>query len=136
MERMSAADLLARTAKRKRGDVEGPIHKAILDYLILVLPIGTPIHHSPNEMNLAGDPRSKAIAQARAKAMGMRPGWPDFEFILGGAFYAIEVKSRDGKQTREQAQVEADIRAAGGRYGVVRSVDGARKLLQSWGVVK
>lgn len=137
MIRMTAAELVAKHAGRKAKprDVEGPIHKAVLNYLILVLPIGTPIHHSPNELNLGGDPKAKAIAQSRSKLLGMRPGWPDLEFILFGCFYALEVKGPDGKQTKEQIQVEADIRAAGGRYAVVRSVDDTKKALQSWGVI-
>lgn len=74
-DRISAAEFRAAYAAKRR-DVEGPIHKAILDYLRLVLP-GAVIHHSANEMDLHADPKSKAIAQSKAKALGMLPGFPD-----------------------------------------------------------
>lgn len=112
-------------------DVEGPIHKAILAYLRAALP-GAVIHHSPNELNLSANPKSKAIAQAKAKAMGMLRGFPDLLVIYCGSVWCIEVKAPKGRISDAQQQVGADIEAMGGRWGIARSVDDARALVEAW----
>ena len=61
-------------------DREGPIHKAILHYLRAQFPSAL-IFHPANELNLRADPKTKAIAQARAKALGMLPGAPDIVML-------------------------------------------------------
>lgn len=81
---------------------EAAIHKAILAYLRLRFPRGLVVHAS-NELNLAADARSKAIAQARAKSLGMMPGWPDLMLLTGdgsgvpgtGEMVAFEVNDRN-----------------------------------------
>lgn len=134
MERMTAADLRASQKKAKRQDVEGPIHVAILEYLAFALPRAE-VHHSPNELNMAGDKKPKAIAQARAKRMGMRPGWPDIEFVLGGRVYFLEVKAPGGTQSEDQEAVELALTKAGAPYATVRSVNETTIALKEWGLI-
>lgn len=123
----------ARTVKtgRHKRDLEGPVHVACLNYLRLVLP-GAAIHHSPNELDLGGDPKAKAIAQSKAKARGMRPGWPDIEVIWRGQFWTFEVKAGRNQPTKEQIACGEAIIAAGGRWAVVRSVDDVMALVLQW----
>lgn len=135
MTRIRAAhlrDLMAknRTA-RPRADRERPVHLACLHYLQVALP-GAVIHHSANELELGGDAKAKAIAQAKAKALGMRPGWPDIEVLWHGQFWTFEVKADDNGPTKEQRECGADIVAQGGRWAVVRSVDDVRACLDEW----
>jgi hypothetical protein len=137
-ERLSIVDLKRRLREKQSGkaraprrELERPVHLAVLRYLELVLP-GAVIHHSPNELDLGGDRNSKARAQARAKELGMRPGWPDIEVLWHGQFWTFEVKSPDGKPTRAQEECGAEIEAAGGRWAVVRSVDDARRCVEEW----
>lgn len=51
--------------KKRRQDKEGPIHLAILRWLVEVLPDRAIIHHSPNEIDLSGKEIAKAIAKAK-----------------------------------------------------------------------
>ena len=112
----------------KRNDIEGPIHRAILNYLKLQYPRAV-IHHSPNEMNIKADHISKAIAQNKAKAMGMQPGWPDIEMLLDGQMYFFEVKAPKGVVSTAQAACGARIEAAGGRFYVVRSIEDVKAAM-------
>jgi hypothetical protein len=115
----------------KRTDREGPIHMACLHYLQLALS-GAAIHHSANEMDIGGDPRAKAIAQSKAKAKGMRPGWPDIEVIWRGHFWTFEVKAEGNYATKQQRECGADIEKNGGKWAVVRSVDDVAECLREW----
>lgn len=112
-------------------DREGPIHRAVLDYLRYALP-GAWIMHPANELNLGGDRRSNAIAQARAKSLGMAPGAPDILALWHGNLWAFEVKSATGRVSEAQAAVGAHIERMGGRWAVVRSVDDAAACVAAW----
>ena len=108
------------------GAKETPIHRAILHAVRLALPHAA-INHSPNEI-------ANEIARRKAVELGMRAGWPDIEIVEAGRFYAIEVKTARGVQSAEQRACQAAIEAAGGRYGVARSVNDALALLDAWGL--
>ena len=118
-------------------DREGPIHRATLHYLRLALPpiSAKTIHHSPNEMNIRANRKSKAIAQNKSKALGMKKGWPDIQFVHVGRFYTMEAKSETGRLSKEQKECRDAIEAAGGFYAVVRSVDDAKAALIEWGII-
>jgi VRR-NUC domain len=59
----------------------------------------------------------------RALPKYTRKGWPDICLLIRGIFWAIEVKTEDGKLSPEQEQMKSDIEANGGRYLVARSID-------------
>jgi hypothetical protein len=130
-ERIPASQLKAVLGKQKapRTDVEGPIHVAILAFLRWSLPDAV-IHHSPNEVDMSG--RQAARMVSRARDLGMRPGWPDIEILWRGRFWTIEVKAPDNHPTRDQRECGTEIIAQGGRWGVARSVDDARRLIGQW----
>ncbi len=129
-ERIKAAELRAlRTSKRR--DQEGPIHKAILQYLRFALPTAV-IHHSPNEMNLHADAKSKAIAQSKAKALGMMTGFPDILVLWRGVFLGIEVKAPGKSPTDDQVAVGEAITAAGGEWIVATSVRDVEAFVATW----
>lgn len=112
-----------------RSDREGPVHRAVLSYLTQVLP-GAVIHHSPNETDLSGPQAMRMVA--RAKALGMLPGWPDLIVLWRGQFWAFEVKAPGNYPTIKQKQVGEAIEAQGGRWAVVRSVDDAEACVTEW----
>ena len=112
---------------------EADIHKAILAWLRWVLP-GALVMHPPNSLDMAGDPRSKAIAQARAKTMGMLPGAPDLLVLSGGVVVGLEVKREGACPKKEQRAVGEAMRANGGHWFVVRSVEDAREALRDAGI--
>lgn len=131
-ERIKAAAFTHGPApQRRRQDREGPIHIACLNYLRLALP-GAEIHHSANELDLGGDRRSKAIAQAKAKAKGMAPGWPDLEVVWRGHFWFFEVKAPGQKPSADQIARGQGIVRNGGRWAVVSSIDEMKSCIAAW----
>ena len=75
-------------------------------------------HHSPNEAK-----RSEVMG-ARLKAMGMRPGWPDLEILLpkGGVVF-FEFKTKSGRQSMSQKEMQLLLESIGHKYFIIRSVD-------------
>ena len=58
-----------------------------------------------------------------------RPGCPDLLVCYRGAFYGMEVKNETGKPSKLQLYHGELIERSGGKFGVVRSVLDALKLL-------
>ena len=115
-----------------RRDIEGPIHRAVLDYLRLALPQAR-IHHSPNETDMSGPQAIRMVA--KAKRMGTRPGWPDLEILPGnGRVYFMEVKAPKGRLSDHQADLMNWMIAVGYEVAVVRSVDDAKAAVRAWGL--
>jgi hypothetical protein len=52
-----------------------------------------------------------------------RKGIPDILAVHGAKFYAIEVKTKTGKLTPDQAIFGRDVQRAGGEFVVARSID-------------
>lgn len=80
------------------------------------------LHHSPNEGLLMKHDRDGA----KRKAMGMRPGFPDFIFLLPNRqhpYLALELKSEKGRQSDHQKEYQLAVEQAGGKYVIVRSLD-------------
>lgn len=110
---------------------EDKIHRDILEYLRLVLP-GAAINHAANEVGLSGKQAERIVG--KAKAMGMRPGWPDLEVIYQGRALFFEVKAPEGRVSLVQRQTQADLAANGALCAVVRSIDDTRACLRTWGI--
>lgn len=113
---------------------EAQIHKSVLAYLRTVLPRAL-VFHPPNSLDMGGDPKAKAIAQAKAKAMGMLPGLADICVLSGGVFVALEVKREGAYAKPHQRDVGALVEANGGFFAVVRSVEDAREALRDAGII-
>lgn len=109
------------------------IHAGIANLFRAALPHDAVWHHSPNELDMSGKLAARAVA--KAKWMGMRPGWPDFEIMWRGSAYFIEVKTPKGRVTDQQRAAMEALRAAGCLVEVVRSVDDAVALLKGWGMM-
>lgn len=116
-----------------RQDREGPIHKAILDLIDLVLPGDAIYHHSPNELDMAGPEAARQIAKARK--LGTKPGWTDIEIVWQGRFYAVEVKAPGGKLSQAQAEIHAAMRRAGAKVATVSSITEMKEVLDQWGLL-
>jgi hypothetical protein len=115
-----------------RQDREGPIHKAILQFLDMFLPDDAIYHHSPNELDMAGPEAARQIAKARK--LGTKSGWPDIEIVWQGRIFFLEVKAKTN-QSEAQKGIQSDLVRCGGLYAVVRSVDEAKEILTSWGLI-
>jgi len=125
----------------RNKDREGPIQKAIVDFLKKQYPRGL-IFSVPNELASkvgGGDytpagkiKRQKMIrnVQAKAKELGMLPGMSDLCLLLDGMFYAFEVKAEGNKQQPNQKMAQINIEANGGVYAVVRSIDDVQDVMR------
>ena len=52
------------------------------------------------------------------------------ETIKEGVYIGLEVKTADGKQSKEQKAIQDRITVAGGLYFIVRSVDDVKKIFE------
>jgi hypothetical protein len=82
----------------------------------------------------AGEARS-AITGARLKRMGLKPGWPDFQFInVEGRVFFLELKG-DAYLSEDQQKFFRAMRQRKVECRVARSYDDAIAILGKWGVV-
>ena len=72
---------------------------------------------------------------ARLKRMGLRAGVADLIVVKDGRTYFLEMKAAKGKQSEAQSNFEYDAYYAGAPYKIVRSLDEAVKILQSWSII-
>lgn len=114
-------------------DREGPIHRAIMQYLRLTMPSAL-VHHSANEIPLSGKNVARAIS--KAKWNGMVPGFPDIVVLpfshVGPMFF--EVKAKGNGLTDAQKAVMGQLTDLGYKCAVVRSVDDVKAKLTEWAV--
>ncbi|MCP4206095.1 MAG: hypothetical protein GY767_03475 [Shimia sp.] len=128
-QKITAAEFAAKSKKRR--DIEGPIHEAILAHLRARFPqfAGT-IHHSPNEVDMKGPQAQRMVV--KAKRLGMQPGWPDIHMLWHGNFWAFEVKAPTGRVSEAQREAGAAIIAAGGKWAVVRGTSDVDRCVEDW----
>ena len=82
------------------------------------------LFHVPN-----GGTRNK-IEAAKFKAMGVRPGIPDFLFIFMGQLYEIELKRADGgTQSDAQKHVMTLHRMHGAKYYIIDTLEKFKELM-------
>lgn len=121
----------AAEAKRRRKDVEGPIHRAVLHYLRTTLPAAWIIHHTPNK------PRSKQQG-AQERRNGAIAGWPDLGIYgparNGSSVWFAEIKPPGVRVPDHQRDMHDRLMDAGFSVRVIRSVEDARKAVSDWGL--
>jgi len=131
-EIISAKDYMQRVKKKTaRVDREGPIHLQCLHWLQWQFPDAV-IHHSANELNMAGTPTARKIAQGKAKKMGMLPGFPDLIMFWRCHAWAFEIKAPEGRLTKEQKDVGARLVANGFRWDAAYSLADVQALVAVW----
>ena len=83
-----------------------------------------------------GEYRDKATA-GRLSRMGVKPGWPDFQFAGSGArMFFLELKRRGrGRVSDDQSDVIAHLAACGFGVLVTDSVDDAVATLKQLGIL-
>lgn len=121
-------------AKKRRRDLEGPVHMAIVEFLDLMLPEPLKALHFAN-----GEKRDKRAA-GRLKAMGLKAGAADI-IVLGwmkGAvpsFIWFEVKPIEGGRLSEaQAGWRDWCASIGAPWFLVRSIEDAEHALKYLGI--
>ena len=110
--------------KRKRGNPEGLIQRAIIDRLRFA---GVLCVAVPNE-------GARSMREGRRlKSNGLRPGFPDLIAIQRGRVAFMEVKAATGRLSPAQSEMHAELERQGVAVGVVRSQDDAVLFLRSLG---
>lgn len=113
-------------------DVEGPIHRSILDHLRRRFPTALVVH-AANEIPLSG--KNVARALAKAKWNGMVPGFPDLAvFLPDGLCVLFEVKAPGGTVQPSQKSILDHLARIGFQAAVVRSVEDVDACITAWGL--
>lgn len=117
----------------RRRHPEDDLQITCADWCRLVLAPSVIWHHSVNEGK-----RGRAAAGI-AKAMGQRPGWPDFVFIWSDgaplplvAF--VELKTESGRLSGNQEGFRDDAKVIGADWALCRSFEEFRAALEVFGV--
>jgi VRR-NUC domain len=78
----------------------------------------------------------RPIEAAILKGLGVRAGVPDLIACRGGRFYALELKTNNGKLSDAQEQVLAALREAGSEVAVTYGLDAALAQLERWQLLR
>ena len=107
----------------KRRHPEADAQRAIVHALRVVLPRGSIVHHSANEVTSHN--RTAKARQAILQGMGVHRGFADLIVLSGGRVLFLEVKSQTGRLSPAQADFRDAVRDQGFAWALVRSVDDA-----------
>ena len=103
---------------------------AAADFLVWALPDNIPFTHLP-----MGEKRDKATA-GKLKAMGVNPGWPDFEILIpDGVTLRIEMKGEKGVLSKAQEAFHERAKALGHLCYIARSIRRLQGILEYNGIV-
>ena len=113
---------------------ESDLQAAVVHFLQAYLPPGSVFHHSPNEGN------HKVQYRVKQKRLGVRAGWPDLEIFVQPTWFRegvnwspifIELKTKTGRVSPAQKQVQADLAAANCPVEICRSVAAVQQFLDT-----
>lgn len=100
---------------------------AVEQFLRVAWPDDLPYTHFP-----AGEARDERTG-GKLKRMGLKAGWPDFQFILPkGQVGFIELKKPGESLSDVQIAFRSQAIALGCGYRVARSVDDVEQILGGW----
>lgn len=98
---------------------ESEIQSQIIDYLQLLENQGKLFLHRVNNISVY-DPK---IRTHRVFPKGAKKGFPDIICLKDGLLIGLEVKTGEGKQSKEQKEIEKYFKKHGAAYFVVRSLE-------------
>jgi VRR-NUC domain len=125
---MTQTEYRANIGRQTERSTEHQLQSAIVAYLDLVLPPDIRV------VGVSNNPRSKATG-GKEKARGLKKGLPDL-ILVGRISGFLEVKRRGAKLTPDQVEWERWCLMTGRvPHAVVRSLEDARDVVQSWGVI-
>ena len=108
---------------------EFQLQVAAADFLVWALPDDIIFTHIP-----MGEKRNKGTA-GKLKAMGVRPGWPDFEILIpNGVTLRIEMKTDKGVLSKAQEAFRERAQALGHLCYIARSVNQLQEILEYNGI--
>lgn len=104
--------------KVKRGNPEGQVQKACMDWLKL----HRVFHYRQNNL-------PTPMPDGTFRPVHFR-GLPDCVAIIAGRYIGIEFKSDIGRQSEDQKFFEERCKASGGLYFLIRSIDDMERLVK------
>jgi hypothetical protein len=115
---------------RRRQQPEAQIQRAVFQHFRARGAPGVFAFHTAN-----GGFR-RPIEAAILEGLGVRAGVPDLIACRGGRFYALELKTNNGKLSDAQEQVLAALREAGSEVAVAYGLDAALAQLERWQLLR
>lgn len=115
-----------------RGHPEADLQRLIVHALRLVLPFGSKLHASNNEIRGRSDWARRQ--QALNASMGQLAGFPDLMIMAQSRVLFLEVKAPEGRQSVSQREFQAFAESQGHGYAIVRSVDDAIAALREYNI--
>lgn len=113
--------------RAKRANPEARLQVSVKQYLNICLP--SDVWWTANLAGVRLSPREAA----KAKAMGLKAGWPDLQFLLpDGRVVFVELKAGSGLSPEQRAF--RDAAQPHGMWALCRSVDEVARVLRGWGV--
>jgi len=110
--------------KLKSGKVglkESEIQRQIIDWLELKENQGKLFFQRTNNIPVSQMRNGKRIFRSMAK--GQKKGFPDILVLKAGRVIGLEVKTKTGKQSPFQKEIEKSFKKNGGEYYIVRSLE-------------
>ena len=114
-----------------RKTPEADAQRAIVALLRVILPRGSIVHHSANEVGFGG--ARARNRQAILDGMGVFRGFSDLLVISDGRVMFLEVKSRAGRLSEAQERFRDMVVAQGLPWALVRSPEDAVAALRECG---
>lgn len=115
--------------KDPRRIPEHALQATLVAFLRVSCRKGVMWHSIPNEL-----PKIEGRA-AQFKARGMKAGVADLELTIDGRTHYLELKAKDGRQSKDQKAFELECGLAGVPYSVARSFNEALAILAGWGAL-
>lgn len=71
---------------------------------------------------------------AKNRRYNLKGGVPDIIAVVKGSFIGLEIKTETGVQSEDQKDFEKDLKKAGGKYFIIRSLKEAHSILSALNV--
>ena len=68
------------------------------------------------------------------KAMGTKPGWPDFQIIFDAHAFFIELKTGKGRVSETQKIAHEQLKEAGAEVEICRTFESVVNTVEDWGL--
>jgi hypothetical protein len=67
---------------------------------------------------------------AKNRRYNLKGGVPDIIAVINGTFIGLEIKTETGVQSEDQKNFEKDLKKAGGKYYIIRSLKETHETLK------
>jgi hypothetical protein len=115
--------------RRRRLESEQALQRAVADYLHWAFPPGSGVEWTAFPAGGGGRTRGAIL-----KGMGLKPGWPDLQFVYQGRYYGIELKWEKRGRSLAQIARHTALRGQGCPVATANSAEAVETILRGWGL--